>query len=59
MQEPIFDKFIEKLKARMGKLRVGKPLDKAIDMGAVVDRSQLDSVSAFVEEAKAEGAQVC
>ena len=42
----------------MTKLRVGKPLDKAIDMGAVVDKSQLVSVGEYVEEAKAQGADV-
>lgn len=47
------------LKTRMSHLRVGNPLDKAVDMGAVVDQSQLDTIGEYVEEARAEGAEVC
>ena len=58
VQEAIFDKFIDKLKVRMGKLRIGRALDKAVDMGALVDKSQLTSVRDYVEEARAQGAEV-
>ena len=37
VQEGIAENFIARLKARMDKLRVGHPLDKAMDMGAIVD----------------------
>ena len=47
-----------KLKARMAKIRVGDPLDKSIDMGALVDRTQWLRVNGFVERARAEGAEV-
>jgi aldehyde dehydrogenase (NAD+) len=49
---------LAKLKQRMGKIRVGDPLDKSIDMGALVDRTQWQRVNGFVERARAEGAEV-
>jgi len=48
VQEGVADEFYEKLKRRMDKLRVGDPLDKAIDMGAIVDPAQLKTVSEMV-----------
>ena len=51
-------KLLAKLKARMAKIRVGDPLDKSIDMGALVDRTQWQRVSGFVERARAEGAEI-
>ena len=50
--------FSAKLKARMAKIRVGDPLDKSTDMGALVDKTQLARVSGFVDRARAEGAEV-
>ena len=50
--------FIAKLKLRMAKIRVGDPLDKSTDMGALVDRTQWQRVNGFVERARAEGAEV-
>ena len=58
IQETIYDKFVTKLKERMSHLRVGDSLDKAIDMGAVVDQSQLKTVEELVESARQEGAEV-
>ena len=58
VQESVHDKFIEKLKARMSRLRIGGPLDKSIDMGAVVDRTQWTNINNFVEGAKKEGAEI-
>ncbi len=48
--------FLERLKARMKMLRLGDPLDKAIDMGAIVDERQLDTIRGYVEGAAQEGA---
>ena len=42
----------------MKHLRVGTSLDKCIDMGAIIDEGQKKSVEQFVEEARAEGAEV-
>jgi len=56
VQEGIHDRLIEKLRARMEKLRVGKPLDKAVDMGAIVAPEQLDRIKALVQQGQDEGA---
>ncbi|MDP2493638.1 aldehyde dehydrogenase family protein [Shimia thalassica] len=48
VQEGIADKFHKKLKARMDGLRLGNPLDKCIDVGAVVDPVQLHSITEMV-----------
>ena len=58
VQETIFDKFIGKLKERMQHLRVGSQLDKAVDMGALVDQSQMRTITEFVQSARDEGADV-
>ena len=48
VHEPVADLFYAKLRARMDKLRVGSPLDKSIDVGALVDPVQLQSVREMV-----------
>lgn len=48
IQEGIADRFHEKLKRRMDGLRLGDPLDKCIDMGAIVDPSQLAHIKSLV-----------
>jgi len=58
VQTTVFDKFITKLKTRLGQFRIGHSLDKTIDMAAIVDESQRKSVADFVEEARDEGADV-
>jgi len=55
VQEGVADTFHKKLKARMDKLRVGNPMDKSVDLGAIVDPKQLESISAKVEEGLKEG----
>jgi aldehyde dehydrogenase (NAD+) len=55
-QEGIAERLVEKLRARMEKLRVGPPLDKAVDMGAIVAPVQLERIRALVEQGKQEGA---
>ncbi len=49
-------RLVEKLTARMEKLRVGSPLDKAVDMGAIVAPVQLERIRGLVEQGRAEGA---
>src|SRR6266508_917553 len=56
VQEGIALRLIEKLRARMEKLRVGDPLDKAIDIGAIVAPAQLQKIERLVEQGRAEGA---
>ena len=48
VHEPVADRFYAKLRARMGKLRVGNPLDKSIDVGALVDPVQVQRVTDMV-----------
>ncbi|MEL7179093.1 MAG: aldehyde dehydrogenase family protein [Pseudomonadota bacterium] len=48
VQEGIADRFFTKLKARMDRLRIGDPLDKCIDVGAIVDPVQLDQITKMV-----------
>src|SRR3954470_6905730 len=56
VQEGVADRLIEKLRARMEKLRVGAPLDKAVDMGAIVAPVQLERIRSLVQQGAAEGA---
>lgn len=58
VQENIAETFLEKLKWRMEKLRVGDPLDKCIDMGAIVDRTQWETIHHWVQTGIAEGGQL-
>jgi len=56
VQESIHERFIAKLKARMQTLRVGDPLDKAIDMGAIIHPVQLERIRSLVATGVREGA---
>ena len=49
VQEGIADRFYTKLKRRMDGLRIGDPLDKCIDIGAIVDPTQLASITAMMD----------
>ncbi|WP_299301005.1 aldehyde dehydrogenase family protein [uncultured Litoreibacter sp.] len=49
VQEGIADRFYAKLKTRMQGLRIGDPLDKCIDVGAIVDPVQLAAIKGMVE----------
>jgi len=56
VQEGIAARFIEKLKTRMTHLRVGDPLDKSIDIGAIIDPVQRTRIEALVKKGVSEGA---
>jgi aldehyde dehydrogenase (NAD+) len=56
IQESVYEKMIAKVRARMETLRVGPPLDKAIDVGAIVAPVQLDRIRNLVDQGIAEGA---
>jgi aldehyde dehydrogenase (NAD+) len=49
VQEGIADKFYTKLKSRMDGLRIGDPMDKCIDVGAIVDPVQLAQITKMVD----------
>ncbi len=57
VQEAVAEAMHAKLKARMAKLRVGDPLDKSTDIGAIVDHVQLERIKTLVEQGKAEGGE--
>ena len=58
VQEGIAGRMLQKLRARMAKLRVGDPLDKTMDMGAIVDPVQKKRISELVQVGLAEGAEI-
>jgi aldehyde dehydrogenase (NAD+) len=58
VQESIEERFLEKLKKRMSTLRVGDPLDKAVDIGALVAPVQVARVTDLVKKGVAEGGQL-
>jgi len=56
MQESVAETLLAKVRERMSTLRVGPPLDKAIDIGAIVARVQLERIQRLVDQGVAEGA---
>src|SRR5262249_33445437 len=56
MQESIAESLIGKIQNRMNTLRIGPPLDKAIDIGAIVARVQMERIQRLVDQGVAEGA---
>ena len=56
MQESIAEPLILKIRQRMSTLRAGPPLDKAIDIGAIVAPVQLERIRRLVDQGVAEGA---
>jgi len=58
VQESILDEVIAKLTHRMKALRVGDPLDKNTDIGAINSKAQLATIHRFLEAGSGEGAQL-
>ncbi|MYE69711.1 MAG: aldehyde dehydrogenase family protein, partial [Gemmatimonadetes bacterium] len=58
VQENVEDEMLARLRARMESIRVGHPLDKSMDMGAVVDQSQMDRIRGFLDAGEADGAEI-
>jgi aldehyde dehydrogenase (NAD+) len=58
VQESIYEQVIAKLKRRMGTLRVGDPLDKNTDVGAINSREQLEKIKELVAAGEEEGAEI-
>lgn len=56
VQESVHDELLERLKSRVSQLRVGDPLDKNTDLGAVNSRRQLERIAALADAGEAEGA---
>jgi aldehyde dehydrogenase (NAD+) len=57
VQEPIADELLEKLRHRVSALRLGDPLDKNTDIGAINSAEQLARIRGLVESGESEGAQ--
>ncbi len=58
VQESIYEPLVAKLKRRMATLRVGDPLDKNTDLGAINSREQLDRITELVQAGEEEGADI-
>ncbi|HEU4941876.1 MAG TPA: aldehyde dehydrogenase family protein [Gaiellaceae bacterium] len=58
VQESIYEPVIEKLKRRLTTLRVGDPLDKNTDVGAINSKQQLEKIEELVASGEEEGAEI-
>jgi aldehyde dehydrogenase (NAD+) len=58
VQEPVAELLLSKLRRRLDTLRVGEPLDKNTDVGAINSRKQLDKIEALVQSGIDEGADI-
>jgi len=58
VQEPVFEPLLDKLKDRLQTLRVGDPLDKNTDIGAINSRAQLSRIEELVAAGVDEGAEI-
>ena len=57
VQESIFDKFMERAVARVGKIKVGNPLDPTTMMGAQASHDQMEKILEYIKVGKQEGAK--
>jgi aldehyde dehydrogenase (NAD+) len=58
VQESIYEPLLEKLKRRLSTLRVGDPLDKNTDVGAINSKAQLERIRELVASGEEEGAEI-
>ncbi|HZC77273.1 MAG TPA: aldehyde dehydrogenase family protein, partial [Ktedonobacterales bacterium] len=58
VQEGVAERLLAKLRARMEQLRVGDPLDKAVDIGAIIAPVQLEKIERLVRQGVDEGARM-
>jgi aldehyde dehydrogenase (NAD+) len=58
VQESIYEPLLEKLKRRLATLRVGDPLDKNTDVGAINSKAQLEKITELVASGEEEGAEI-
>ncbi|MCI0677417.1 MAG: aldehyde dehydrogenase family protein [Actinobacteria bacterium] len=58
VEESIHDRFVDKLKRRLSTLRVGDPMDKNTDVGAINSREQLEKITELVDSGVSEGAEM-
>src|SRR6187431_771894 len=58
VQESIYEPLVDKLKRRLTTLRVGDPLDKNTDVGAINSRAQLEKIRELVASGEEDGAEI-
>ncbi len=58
VQESVEEEMLDRLRARMERIRVGHPLDKSIDMGAIVDATQKERIEGFLAAGAEDGATI-
>ncbi|HKO61730.1 MAG TPA: betaine-aldehyde dehydrogenase [Pyrinomonadaceae bacterium] len=58
VQDPVKDEFIERLKEKSARIKVGNPMDQSTQMGPQVSEEQLNRIKGYVDIAKGEGASV-
>jgi succinate-semialdehyde dehydrogenase/glutarate-semialdehyde dehydrogenase len=58
VEQPVFDRFLERFCEQMAALRVGDPMDPTTDLGPLNSRAQRDEVEGQVEDARSKGVTV-
>ena len=58
VQRALFDSFVEKFKAQASELKVGDPHDEATDVSAMITAGEKQRIQSWIDEAKAEGAEI-
>lgn len=58
VQETALEAFVEKVKAKLAAVKIEDGMDEASEMGPVVSKGQIDSIFEYIEQGKAEGADV-
>ncbi|HVC29994.1 MAG TPA: aldehyde dehydrogenase family protein, partial [Steroidobacteraceae bacterium] len=58
VEESVLETLVRKIKTRLTRMRIGDPLDKCVDMGALITPKHRQRVQSFVEQAQAQGATV-
>ena len=58
VQESVAEDFLARVRRRMGQLRMGNPLDKAVDLGTVVSEEQQQTIERWIQVARDEGAAI-
>jgi len=59
VQESVLDEVTAKLAIRLASLRVGDPMDKNTDLGAINSRAQLEKIEGYLKAGEEEGAELC
>jgi len=58
IQESVAERFEQKLQERMNKLRIGDPLDKSTDVGAIINKEQQQKITDMVKTGVEQGARI-